>query len=96
MAERSVHRATDRATVERPQPVLVASIDDVAIEVERGLALSWDELDELRCASRRLRRAIEVLTISRAVMCRGCEDMFVPSIPADRYCSEGCRASTAT
>ncbi len=96
MAERAVHRTTDGAMHESGQPAMVASIEDIASEVEQGPPFNWDELDELRCASRRLRRAIEVLTISRAMMCLGCEDMFVPSAPADRYCSEGCRESSAT
>lgn len=80
--------------VQRRLHDLLARIDGTATEVE-ALPLDWDELERLRCASRRLRRAIEIRTIATSVSCRGCERMFVPAAAGVWYCSELCQDQAA-
>jgi hypothetical protein len=74
---------------------MVGSIVDVAEDIECRLALDERQLDDLRRATRRLRRAIEVHTIAASLPCRGCGEIFVQVDPAEQVCSEACEAAGA-
>jgi hypothetical protein len=74
---------------------MVGSIVDVAEDIECRLALDERQLDDLRRATRRLRRAIEVHTVAASLPCRGCGEIFIQVDPAEQVCSEACEAVNA-
>jgi hypothetical protein len=74
---------------------MVGIIVDIAEDIECRLALDERQLDDLRCATRRLRRAIEVHTIAASLPCRRCGEVFVQVDPAEQVCSEACEAANA-
>jgi predicted Zn-ribbon and HTH transcriptional regulator len=60
-------------------PPVDRSVDDLIVDVRRagdalgqGTALTPDQLDEFRDATRRLRRAIEMRAIASPVLCDAC------------------------
>lgn len=66
---------------------MLANVEAAAEAVEQGRIVTQPQLAELREATRRLRRGIEVYTLSASVACPQCGELYVPVVSAAPCCS---------